>query len=92
MGLSLQGLSCLPPAESGPQLASSTSSRAIAHMKPASSRATAVADSAGFFPRPISRLSRLCSRDWAFHAIAHTRGEIPALRSRSALLSRGFRR
>lgn len=44
------------------QLASSSSSRAIAHTNPASSRATAVTASAGALPRPISRCSRLWSR------------------------------
>jgi hypothetical protein len=41
------------------ETASSASSRPIAQMKPASSRATAVTASAGCFPRPINFLSRL---------------------------------
>jgi hypothetical protein len=67
-------------------------SRLIAHTNPASSRATAVTASAGFFPRLIKRSSRLCSRFCAFHAIAQTCGETPTLRSRNALPIRGGRR
>ena len=47
-------------------------SRAIAQMKPVSSRATAVATFGFAFPRATSFRNREVRRSWAFHAMSHT--------------------
>ena len=58
-------------------------SLAIAHMKPTSSRETAVMATVGRFPRPRSFLYRPCKRSWAFQATSLTACETSSGRYRA---------
>ena len=55
-------------------------SRAIAQMKPVSSRAIAVATFGFAFPRATRRRNRLVNRSCAFHAMSHTTFGSPSRR------------
>lgn len=65
---------------------SSTSCCAMAHTKPANSRATAVIALLEFILLASKRINRLCSRFCAFQAMARTSLDTPWLRRRISRL------
>ena len=64
-------------------------SRATAHMNPASSRAIAVQATVSFLPRAANARNRAVRRDCAFRALSRTLGRPRATRARLRFPNRG---